>query len=534
MQLELFLLSCTSAIILHNNDLLLEPEGAMYIFGKFAKFNVHVRRDLPMIQMLKLDFDDCPCYDNPFSKNSTKCSTYTDDKFRDTVIAKLNTTLEDLLNESAELGYQRKRSASSMLLRFLNIGWNTFQEKEITDLRTVALKSASSIKKIAGAINNLNQEIHVVNRNIYKDLQTLDNKICQESKSNWINIMELHATEITNTYLQQIENEIISFMERSIPKRLEYIHLFKGICFSTCKDLQESQCVRFCKHLLMNLPSEFAPVLKHITTEYAGLILKLEIKIPVITNIIEGLYKIKPFGTIVKIAGISYRKTPNVEKYAIATTNTTLAEISGNLCHHLRQDLLCSVNAIQDETCLSNEINCNYDWKRTNKTCTYRYTEDGVALFTKSQALLKSSTIISITKKENILAEGVHFVKSDKFVQEIHCSKKENIVVRALTNPRYINVTILQKELDIFTPKWSRQPTQFHILNLNSTIKQQMDLIIKETEEMSTTSLIHKVATFILAVFATIGILASFVMAFKLYKRITHMKSEINQLRPIL
>ena len=112
--------------------------------------------------------------------------------------------------------------------------------------------------------------------------------------------------------------------------------------------------------------------------------------------------------------------------------------------------------------------------------------------------------------------------------------KKENIVIRAIKNPSAINVTILQKDMNILPHTWSRQPAQLHVTNLNSTIGDQMNEIIKKTKEMSTTSLFHKIATLTLAVFAVVGVITSFMMAFKLYKRMIHMKSEINQLRPTL
>ena len=61
-----------------------------------------------------------------------------------------------------------------------------------------------------------------------------------------------------------------------------------------------------------------------------------------------------------------------------------------------------------------------------------------------------------------------------------------------------------------------------------------MDEIIQQNDDIAETTLIHKISTTLFTSFAVICMAPTFIMGFKLYKKIIHMKSEINQLRPTL
>ena len=526
------LITYTAALILNDNGLLLEPAGTMYIFGQFATFNIHIERDLPLEQLLKMDFENCPCYDIP-QNSEQSCATRTKYRFRKTVYEKLNSTLNELIRESEELGYTQKRSVSSMLLGFINVGWNSYQEIEITNLRKIALKSSSSIKKIAESIRDLDQQVHVINENVYEDITRLDQKICRESRANLLNSMNFHASEIISSFLQQVDNEIACFIEKTVPKRLEYIHLFKGICLKTCKDLSESICVKFCQELFSNLPTDFTPNLKSITTEATGLVYQIDITIPVLTNVIKELHRVKAFGIIQTINNISYRKIPDVQQFAISSDNTTLSEIDTRSCYKVRKNMLCTADAFIEESCLSDESYCKYNWQKTRKTCTWRYTQAGVALFTKTSALVKEPAAISINKPET-LSPGIHFVKSKNSNLEIHCTKTENIMVPAMKEIQNISVTILQKIPDLIQPKWEHKPIPLHLVNLNYTIQKRMDEILEEHNTLSDTSMKHRILSFSIAICSIISISILIYSCITSYKKITLLKSEINRLRPML
>ena len=97
-----------------------------------------------------------------------------------------------------------------------------------------------------------------------------------------------------------------------------------------------------------------------------------------------------------------------------------------------------------------------------------------------------------------------------------------------------VNVTIIQRLTSLESQKWSYQPPPSHFQELNETVDEQMDEIIQQNDDIAETTLIHKISTTLLTSFAVIGMATTFIMGFKLYIKIIHMKSEINQLRPTL
>ena len=532
MWLICIIFNMTCALQLYDNGILLEETGKLYLSHGKVTFDVFVERPIPIEAFSNLEYKDCLCY---FTEkfNKTSCKTTARNLFVNHIRKAYNKTILNLHEETERLGYRSRRAPSpSILMGLLNFGWNAYQEREIYNLRHIALDNSYSIIKLATEMKNFNNALIVQNKKMYENFHKLDIEICERSMSSWEDLMMTKAELTIQNYLVEVEHEVISFMEGSIPKRLEYIHLYTGLCIKSCHQINMFQCQTYCKRMMQRLPVDMAPILRRVEVHESGLVIVFSITLPSLTLEPKTLYRTKPFGIILTMNDTTVKRTPVVTKYAAQITNNTTLEIDESNCQMGRRDLVCDQNAMRINSCLRKPEHCQYNWEVSDQHCTVAYATAGVAIYSLNTVAVHNPVTLKEVGNERNKWQGMMFIPCEEDELKVNCNLHEVITIPAVIKPINISVTITSYEYAPITFNHSQANIQLATFKLD--INKNLDSIIQIQKESHKASHLNDWLIIVALVTAIgFGAIVTIVIYRKFNSRNFGFQQELNRLRPV-
>ena len=98
--------------------------------------------------------------------------------------------------------------------------------------------------------------------NTYSAISELEERFCLKSNEKVQVAMHFIAAQATESFLEQIETEIAEVATGNIPPTIEYLQLWRSVCYAAaCGAMSEAHCSSFCKNLLYDIPREIRPKL---------------------------------------------------------------------------------------------------------------------------------------------------------------------------------------------------------------------------------------------------------------------------------
>ena len=518
-----------SSLHLFDSGVLLERKGNLYLSHDHVKYNVHVNRPLPLEQIEKLTFADCSnCSED--TPHPVVCQQYAQIKFHALVRKYYQNKITELERDANNLGYRTRRSLFGLLGGLANFGWNTFQEKEIKDLKHITLQNADSSSQLADGITENQQAISVLNKSLYKNLQNLDQQICQNSIHQWERIMNNQAENIITHFLTEIEEEVISIIEGSLPHKMEYMNLYRGLCLKSCSEIEAIQCAEYCSRMISHLPIEMTPQFSLLTIHEGGVIITFEAKLPRLTLPPEQLFTSRVFGIPVQTEQGLVKRMPSISKYVASFSNETFLEIEDRHCKIGRNDIVCEYAAVKVDSCLEDIQNCAFTWRPTHSSCTHMYTNNGVAVYALEKASVKNA--LSFREVGNVRTEwsGLRFIPSEDDDLEIHCGNKRVIDLPSQAIPVNINVTIISYVPVMENVTFAHaniHPVQLEFNQNFENIKHNQKQAHETISRNNWIIIAALITTFLL------GIIITIVMTKKVKSQKTDLLRELERIKPV-
>ena len=439
------LFQLASAIHLFDNGVLLEEMGNLYLTHDHVEYNVHINRPFPYKQFNNLQFDKCQCDSTTIDFS---CPLYTKLQYSSQIRYAYEKQIKQLETEANKLGYQtrHRRGAFGLIAGLANFGFNLYQEKEIHDLQSVALKNAQSASRLADGILDNRQAIKVLHDGVESDIKNLDAELCQSSQDLWKQMMRDRATEITEQYLSQIEQEVVSFMEGNLPLKIEYINLFHGLCLKSCAGITATDCETYCTNRINHLPVEMSPRFQTLHISKTGAIISVNFKLPKLKLTPKQLYKTKPFGILMDTDHGVMKRTPQLSQFA-ADFSDNFMEINEKHCIVGFTDLICTYASINFESCLKDTDHCSYNIRPSTLACTFTYTDDGLAVFALQPAFIQNSITMKAIGTKHSKWTGLKFIQSSAEDQQVRCARDQTIDVPSYASAENITVNIINQFL---------------------------------------------------------------------------------------
>lgn len=454
---------------MYSNGIFLEPAGSLYIYDGTDKMQIHVERPFPINEFTnRTQFARCYCFSQTKPYNTTKCQNKASTMFTQHYRNALNNQLRIMTNSINTNSTRTKRGIIDYLPLLIsggNLVWNIEQETEITDIRHIAINNADNLSKITEALQDTNSKLMVAHTQYEENFKTLAEDICRNSERSWNDSMKTKAELAVKSYFQEVETEALELMEGEIPRTIEYLNLFNGICRKSCKHINIDKCHEYCEDILRKLPADMEPVFQGISISEHASYVKFEIIFPRLVSAPKPQFKTMTFGTLIKNNMKTTKIVPRLERFA-AELNQSMVEIETSSCMQSRKIQLCPPNSINQYTCLEDSKFCQYTTIPSEAACTYTHTITGVAIYTMGNASLHNPITFKDIEHESVRWDGIRFVYSDVEKMIIQCPDGKEIIVPARQTTQIINVTIQSQIYDIPDPQDIMTPMQLMALNL--------------------------------------------------------------------
>ena len=432
------LLACVRSLRIFENGVVLERSGNLYINNEKSTFIVNVHRQISKTALERSNIGHCANQNNETSLVPS--------------VDIWTKVCDSLKRETQNLWFRNltrnKRSFLGLLLGSADFAWDALQQHQINDLRHLALESAKTADTLSKVVLENRNELTVQNEFLNHNLDRIEKEICSSNVAIKNMLIENHADEIAQTFLSQVESEIASLIEGTIPTTLQYINLFNGICRRSCSEIDEEECRNYCEILLSDLPSDFKPSLLKFIVAIDGVVIKVRFILPRIKRSSSPLYAANSLAIIKPAQKHRIKESVIIPEFASEIDNTIISLIH-HRCEHTRANLICPQNALIRPSCLE-DATCQTISRSTHDRCTYTYTKSG--------AVLSSLGNVSLAEFEDNQIKpdpltGLFYIQSSNFDKTISCAG-QILIVPALHTPITINVTfeMLYKNLRLEKP----------------------------------------------------------------------------------
>ena len=463
------LVVCVRTLHILHNGVIFERTGKMFLNQGSIPFIINVHRKVPKKALETVNLSNCPHKSNVSAIDSID--------FTSAVMNLLQLEAQDLWFR----GYTRnKRSFLGLILGTADFAWDALQQRQINDLKHLALESAKTADTLSKVVLENRNELTVMNEYMNHNFDSVRNAICRSSAAMRDDIIHTHAEEVAQNFLSQVESELATIIEGNIPTTLQYINLFSGICRRSCSELEKIQCMEYCKSLLSDMPSNMKPTLLKFIVGIDGVAIKLRLVLPNIQKNPKLLFTTYAVAIIKHPDTKPTKETANIPRFLIKIDDFYIS-VRSELCEDTRHNMICPNAALILPSCFD-DCTCPTFERKTHDRCEYTYTSTGVVVSALGNVTVTTADE-TLPQAVPSLTSGLFYISSSNKTQTISC-EGQTILLPALKHIVTVNVTF--ETVDTSLPFDVIEPLNIshHIQHFSKTIKElksDHELLAKRT-----------------------------------------------------